>query len=264
MCGDPDKPPVWISFPQATLHAGSEAASGTMAALWHRLMTGEGQAVDVSMQECVTVCSFNAPEMWDLNKVEFTRLSRGINIGTKGVTVTAVWKCKDGYAIFVAQGGVQPFVNSMKSLIEWMACEGMAEDWIQKMDWALDYDASKLTQETVNKVEDAIDRFFMTKTKMELYEEGALKRRILIGPLATTRDLSFDRQLESRNFWVKVEHPELDDMITYPGPFLKLNHNPMQYRKRAPLIGEHNADIYETELGLSDDELSVLKDAGII
>jgi crotonobetainyl-CoA:carnitine CoA-transferase CaiB-like acyl-CoA transferase len=43
VCGDPDRPPVWISFPQASLHAGAEAASGTMAAIWHRNRTGEGQ-----------------------------------------------------------------------------------------------------------------------------------------------------------------------------------------------------------------------------
>ena len=264
ICGDPDRPPVWISFPQATLHAGSEAASGTMMALWHRLKTGEGQSVDVSMQECVIACSFNAPEMWDLNKVEFKRLAKGINIGTQGLRVSVVWQCKDGYIIFVAQGGVQPFVNSMKSLVEWMASEGMAEDWLKQMDWAKDYNAAKLTKEVVDRVEKAFAAFFMTKTKNELYEEGALNRRILIGPLSTTKDLSHDRQLQSRNFWEKVEHPELNDTVVYPGPFAKLNNNPIQYRRRAPLIGEHNLEIYEAELGLSRTELSKMKEAGII
>jgi len=264
MCGDPDRPPVWISFPQAALHAGAEAASGTMAALWHQRRTGEGQVVDVSIQECVVACCFNAPEMWDLNKVEFTRLSKGINIGTKGVKIKAVWECKDGYAILIAQGGVQPFVGSMRSLTEWMVNEGMAEEWFKQMDWAGDYDASKLTQATVDKVEAEIANFFLTKTKAELYEEGALTRRILIGPLHTTKDLSEDRQLESRNFWMEVEHPELNDIITYPGPGFKLNNNPVQYNRRAPLIGEHNIEVYETELGISGEELTRLQESGAI
>jgi crotonobetainyl-CoA:carnitine CoA-transferase CaiB-like acyl-CoA transferase len=104
----------------------------------------------------------------------------------------------------------------------------------------------------------------MTKTKNELYEEGALNRKILIGPLFNAKDLSTDRQLESRNFWVTVEHPELNDTITYPGPFAKISDNPMQYRLRTPLIGEHNTEIYGDELGLSPAELALMKDAGAI
>jgi crotonobetainyl-CoA:carnitine CoA-transferase CaiB-like acyl-CoA transferase len=215
------------------------------------------------MQECVVACTFNAPEMWDLNKVEFTRFAKGINIGTQGVRIKAVWECQDGYVILVAQGGVQPFVGSMKELTNWMAGEGMADEWLQQLDWAKDYDASKLTQQTVDRVEKAISQFFMTKTKKELYEDGALKKRIMIGPMFTSKDISVDKQLQSRDFWVNVEHPEVNETIIYPGPFLKLNNNPIQYQRRAPLIGEHNSEIYK-ELGLSSIELSILKQAGVI
>ena len=51
-CGEPDRAPVWISFPQTALYGGTEAAIGALTALWHRQNTGEGQHVDVSMQEC--------------------------------------------------------------------------------------------------------------------------------------------------------------------------------------------------------------------
>jgi crotonobetainyl-CoA:carnitine CoA-transferase CaiB-like acyl-CoA transferase len=264
VCGDPDRPPTWISFPQASLHAGAEAASGSLAALWHRNHSGEGQIVDVSMQECSLTPGFNAPEMWDLNKVEFRRFSQGINIGTQGVRVRAIWKCLDGFIIFIAQGGIQPFVGSMKEMVSWMAAEGKAEDWLQAMDWASDYDASRLTQQKVDRVEESLSRFFLTRTKLELYEEGALKRRILIGPLSTTLDIANDRQLQSRDFWVDLSHPELDETISYPGPFVKLSHNPIQYRFRAPMIGEHNSDVYVNELGISRARIAVLENSRII
>jgi len=260
ICGDPDRPPVWISFPHAALHAGAEAAAGTMTALWHRRKTGgDGQQVDVSMQECVIACNFNTPEMWDLNKVDFTRFSKGLHVGTQGVRVNAVWECKDGHTVLICQGGVQPFINSMNELVNWMASEGMAEDWLKEMDWEKDYDASKLTQDAVDRVENAVQRFLITKTKKELYQEGALKRRILIGPINTTKDIWEDSQLHSRDFWVPVKHPELGVTVAYPGPFIKLSESQIKYRRRAPLIGEHNIEVYENELGLSREDLAVLK-----
>ena len=43
ICGSPERAPNWISFPQASLYGGVEAAAGVMCALWHRQVTGEGQ-----------------------------------------------------------------------------------------------------------------------------------------------------------------------------------------------------------------------------
>lgn len=264
ICGEPDRAPVWISFPQASIHAGAEAASGTMAALWHRQMTGEGQQVDVSMQECVVAIDFNTPEMWDLNKIEFTRLSTRLNVGTKGVQTTQIWKCKDGYELFIPQAGAEPFLGSTRRLVKWMEEENMAPDWLREIDWAEDYSATKLTQDMVNRVESEFGKFLMTKTKMEMFEEGALKRRIFTAPIANVKDITENPQLQSRDFWVTVEHPELGASLTYCGPSVRLSETPLKYASRAPLIGEHNADIYGKELEISREKLSHLTKAAII
>lgn len=264
ICGDPDRPPVWVSFPQASLHAGAEAASGTMAALWHRQMTGEGQQVDVSMQECVVAIDFNTPEIWDLNRVEFTRSSTRLNVGTKGVQTTQIWQCKDGYVLLIPQAGAEPFLGSTKRLVKWMEEENMAPDWLRDIDWAEDYSAATLTQDRVNRVEGAFGQFLITKTKMELFEEGALKRRIFTAPIANVKDIRENPQLQSRDFWVTVDHQELGESLTYCGPSIRLSKTPLKYAGRAPFNGEHNADIYGKELGLSSEKLSHLTKAGII
>jgi crotonobetainyl-CoA:carnitine CoA-transferase CaiB-like acyl-CoA transferase len=52
--------------------------------------------------------------------------------------------------------------------------------------------------------------------------------------------------------------------MTYPGGFIKSTEMTCGIRRRAPLIGEHNEEIYKKELGLSAEELMVLKQSGII
>jgi crotonobetainyl-CoA:carnitine CoA-transferase CaiB-like acyl-CoA transferase len=264
LCGDPDRPPVWISFPQASLHAGAEAASGTMAALWYRQMTNEGQQVDVSMQECVIAINFNAPETWDLNRMEFPRSSTHLNIGAKGVKAKQVWKCKDGYEFLISQAGAEPFLSSTKHLVEWMAKENMAPDWLKQMNWADDYSAATLTQDKVNQVEATFADFLITKSKEELFEEGALKRHIFTAPISNVRDLKENRQLMSRDFWTEIEHHELGDSLTYCGPFIRLSETPLRFWRRAPLIGEHNSEIYITEMGMTTDTVRQMKQEGVI
>src|SRR5262249_16283508 len=50
MTGDEDRPPVYVSIPQAYLNAGAEAAAGALIALYARERDGIGQHVDVSAQ----------------------------------------------------------------------------------------------------------------------------------------------------------------------------------------------------------------------
>ena len=67
----------------------------------------------------------------------------------------------------------------------------------------------------------------------------------------------------ARGFWSHVDHPELGEVTFFPGsPFVFSGER--QDIHRAPLIGEHNEDIYRGELGISGEEFVTLKEAGII
>jgi crotonobetainyl-CoA:carnitine CoA-transferase CaiB-like acyl-CoA transferase len=244
ICGNPDRPPLWISLPQAFLFGGAEAAVGTLTALWHRNVTGEGQYVDVSIQECCIAPTMNALQMWDCYKVNFRRCGGYAFISKTGVHQPIYFKCKDGYVMILLQGGNDPFVSSSKRLVKWMEEEGKAGDWLPKIDWTTDYDANKMTQETADRGGIEVEKFTITKTKSELMEEGAIKRRILIAPLNNAQDISEDLQLKSRGYWVNIDHPELNKSIAYCGPFVKLSETPITYQRRPPLIGEHNKEIF--------------------
>lgn len=149
-----------------------------------------------------------------------------------------------------------------------MAEEGMLgafetmKDWGPK-DWIEKVDAWALTQEQVDAWEGSLIKFFATKTKRELYEE-ALRRRIILYPVSTMKDLVDNAQLKERDFWVKVGHPDLGEDITYAGAPYKMAGLSWGISRRAPLIGEHNEEIYIGELGFSEKDMRLLKEAGVI
>jgi crotonobetainyl-CoA:carnitine CoA-transferase CaiB-like acyl-CoA transferase len=65
-------------------------------------------------------------------------------------------------------------------------------------------------------------------------------------------------------YFVEVEHAELGDILTYPGAPYHLSETPWRIRRRAPLIGEDNEEVYGKELGFSKTEILDLKQKGII
>jgi crotonobetainyl-CoA:carnitine CoA-transferase CaiB-like acyl-CoA transferase len=262
-CGNPERPPVWISFPQASLFGGAEAAIGSLTALYYRWECGKGQYVDVSMQEAAISPNMNILQMWDVNKVEFHRTGGCMYIPATGVSLPIYFKCRDGYVMILLQGGTEPFTSSSARMVRWMEDEGAAPEWLKQLNWTLDYDAATIKQETADKVSRAVEQFTLSRTKSEIYEEGAIRRQILIAPVSSTGDIAGDSQLQARNYWKKVEHPELNDTISYCGAFMRMDEAPIEYRRRAPLIGEHNREIYG-QLGITEGELSSLRENRII
>jgi crotonobetainyl-CoA:carnitine CoA-transferase CaiB-like acyl-CoA transferase len=70
--------------------------------------------------------------------------------------------------------------------------------------------------------------------------------------------------LHARDYFQQVEHPELGRSVTYPGGFVMTDRGRLAIRRRAPVIGEHNVEIYCEELGLTYAELTALRDAHVV
>ena len=101
-----------------------------------------------------------------------------------------------------------------------------------------------------------LEKFFGMYTRMEL-NNGAVERRIQLTPVLTVKDLLTFPQLVEREFWKQVEHPELGVSITYPGGFVKPEIGECGIRFRAPLIGEHNEDVFRGELAMPAQEFEI-------
>jgi benzylsuccinate CoA-transferase BbsE subunit len=263
-CGEPDQPPVWISVPQTYLFGGCEGAIGSLMAYYDRLTSGEGQFVDVSMQESVVSPNMNTLPMWDSNGIDFKRVGSAIYVASTGVKQQIYFKCLDGYVMISAIGGNEPYLTSSSALVRWMDREGAAPDWLKKINWATDFNASTLTQETADRVGSIIEKFTSTRTKEELYNKGAFEYGILIAPVSTTKDISEDLQLKARHSWIDFPHPELGRDIPYSSPFIRLSETPVTLRRRAPLTGEHNREIYCGELKITDERLTRLCNMDVI
>ena len=260
LCGDPDRPPVRISAPQAYLHAGADAAVGTMMAHYYRETTGEGQQVDVSIQEAAYMSTMNAPLFWDLEQRILKRAGIRRAGMSSGVLQRQIWECKGGYVNMPVYGG-EIGIKTSRALAKWIDDEGMADDFLREIDWD-NFDMAKVDQETWDHLESLMQRFFVKFTKEELYNKG-LSLGAMIYPVNTPEDIEENPQLTARGYWTAVEHPELGETLTYPGVAVKASLTPLELRRRAPLIGEHNYEIYK-ELGLTDDELLILEQGGII
>ncbi len=235
--GEPDRPPVRITAPQAYLHGGAHGAVGTMIALRHSQSTGQGQHVDVSVHEAIARLSGVVYPYWSYKHSVVHRT--GSWIRRNGERIRVVWPCRDGAVIFRLLGG--GLGRLAKSLVEWMDEEGMAGN-LMEVDWeALDLPSVGIKE--MERWEELFGGFLLQHTKSELMEE-ALKRRLFIMPVQTPREVRVDRQLKARDFWVDVEHPELGRSLSYPGAPYKFQLAPWRISRRAPLIGEHNDEVF--------------------
>jgi crotonobetainyl-CoA:carnitine CoA-transferase CaiB-like acyl-CoA transferase len=258
--GDPDRAPVQVSSPQAYLHGGAAAAAATLIALYYREMTGEGQWIDVSIQEAVVHTLMNVVQFWDLCGIVLKR-SGAFRTGlSTAANQRLIWHCQDGYVnfpIYATAGGAQ----SNAKLVRWMEGEGIRDEYLSSIQWE-EFDLSSASQEQFDRVEGSIGRFFKSHTMDELYQ-GAIERGIMLYPVYGAKEIREDPQLMARGFWSNVDHPELGEVSFFPGsPFVFSGER--QNIHRAPLIAEHNRDIYCAELGISEEEFVTLKEGGVI
>ncbi|MDY7019486.1 MAG: CoA transferase [Chloroflexota bacterium] len=257
IAGDADRAPLRLSIEQAYLQAGAQAAAATMIAHHHRQTTGEGQYVDVSIEESAACSAHLSSFFWDIGKDIAKR--QGSRVFRGKVSPRIIWHCKDGFfswRIWVAGQG-----SKTKAMVEWMNSEGKGAD-LQGIKWE-EIDFGEITQQQLEDWEESFTDFFLIHTKAEIYEE-AIKRGMILFPVNNAKDLREDEQLEARGFWKKIDHPELGTALTYPGAALKSSKFYYGVRHRAPLIGEHNGEVYSHELGFSTEELIMLKEGGVI
>jgi crotonobetainyl-CoA:carnitine CoA-transferase CaiB-like acyl-CoA transferase len=263
--GELDRPPNRLSCPQFYFLGGLHGATGSMVAHYYRELTGEGQYVDVSCQQAVVLSLMIVAEIWDMLKYSYRGMGptyAGARPNAPPLFSRVIYPCKDGHVFCLITGAAQAgMVASSKALAEMANKDGMAAE-LQDYPWQT-IDAATITQEELDQIIEPLKEFLATKTKAELFEE-ALERGILLAPITTMKDVAESPQLAARGFWQEVHHPELDETITYPGYPIKLSETFAHTSCRAPLVGEHNEEVYVDEMGLTKNDLISLKVNGVI
>jgi crotonobetainyl-CoA:carnitine CoA-transferase CaiB-like acyl-CoA transferase len=241
LTGEPEGPPLRISLPQASAWAGVYAAAGSLLALQHRYLTGEGQHVDVAAQSCLLSALSHAPIFWDLNRTNALRA--GVFMTGRSITgarMRVMWSCRDGYLNFIIYGG-EAGRRTNQALVRWMDERGMAPQLLLEKDWSR-FDITTVSQEEIDRIEAAIGPFFLTLTKAEFFA-GVVKRDMLGYPVATPREILEDPQLLARGFWLPMRGPDGSASVRFPGGFAKFSGGSCTVHRPAPRAGEHNAEL---------------------
>lgn len=259
LCGEPDRSPVTPGFSASYLLGGIEGALGSIMALRWRRVSGKGTRVTISLQDEVLTASWDTASYWGGSRT-ISKRSGAFSV-RPNVTYRITWPCKDGFVTFFYFGG-QTGAEGNRALVKWMESEGIDCGRLGEQDWN-EFDWDKLTQEQVERYEKPLGPFFLSHTKAEL-QRGAIERNIILYPLAGAEDMVNNEQLKARDYWTELEHPELNARLLYPGPYVKASETSCRAARRAPLIGEHNEEIYIRELGMSKQKLVTLKQAGAI
>jgi len=237
--GNPDRAPVRCSLPVAYYHGGIEAAVGVVFALWGRETQGEGQFVDVSLQETMLMPNMTSPTQFPLTGFKGGRVGGGFRGGR--AFFHELWPAADGYVSFALRGGPAR-IPGIIALIKYMDECGMAPTPLKARDWS-QYNHNLITQPEVDEIEAALGAFFRSKTMAELFA-AACDRNLMLAPANTARQILASRQLAARDFFVKLDDPGRAITLTYPGTFAKTSLGAAAIRCPAPRLGQHNSEVY--------------------
>jgi crotonobetainyl-CoA:carnitine CoA-transferase CaiB-like acyl-CoA transferase len=254
LTGDDDRPPVRLPVPQAWFHAAAEAAVGALVAHHVRQRTGRGQHVDVSAQQAIALATQSYILCAAVDAPQVRRMAGGIKHGD--LNARFVYPAKDGFVAitFLFGSAIGPFA---RRLMEWVHDEGFCDAATRDKDWIAYGELLRRGDEPIaefERVKACIAACTASRAKAELLE-AALTRGLLIAPVATIDEVRASPQLAARDYWQPLPHPELDRVVTYPGPFARFGASPIRYHRRPPTVGEHTREILGGELGLDVDAL---------
>lgn len=252
--GLPDRAPYVIGHEMGYWTAGTLAADATMLAVAFRDIGGTGQHVDTSMQEAMAIGLVGSLQQYE---VLGNLTSRGTLLPGRR-SARSVYRCKDGWVFFIPAA----VGTSMEAVRELFTECGFGEEFDPK--W-LDPNVIRTNDVEGAKFEALSDRFFAKYNKWELLDMAFNRPKpVFVTSTDTPEDVAKSPHLKARGFMQEVYHPELNKSFQYPGGPYKMPASPWQIQRRAPLIGEHNREIYRETLGLSEQELEKLKKQGVI
>ena len=240
--GDSDREPLRNALDQSFYVAGANAAGATLAALFGRLSSGQGQQVDVSVVECLAAHLVQAvPYFSYMGAIKGRRATRGSGF-------EELMPARDGYVVPSAQGS-QPF----SVVAEVLGMEELHDERFSTASGRIEYG---------EELKELLLEGLANWDRKHLFQASG-EHRLVFGMAQDAGDLYDCPQLTARGFFVDVDHPVAGN-AKYAGMGPKLSEGDFQIHRPAPLLGQHNLEIYCEELGYSSQDMVSLRATGAI
>jgi len=232
------------------------ACMAIMAALVHRTVTGEGQYIDASIHEACSLTT-EAQIANYIYRGEVLLRQTGRHHAAAATPRTQFRAADGNYVCALVGGRLNPrYIGQLADLLD---TNGMAGD-LRDPKYQ---DLAVITANTSHIIDGLVADFIASLPAEEVYHR-AQQRGFTWGAVRPPEATLDDPHLHDRGFWKTVQHDELGRSFTYPGEAAIYNGSPWRIARRAPLIGEHNIEIFCGELGLSRGELAVLTENRVI
>jgi len=245
LCGYPDAPPQGMTG-SIDLRSAVASAFAILAALCYRQSTGEGQHIDLSSQEAITVLLGEALMDYTMNRRNQTRKGNHDD----AMAPHSCYRCRGGQWVTIAIATEE----------EWQTfCSAIgAPEWTKDQNFSDAYSRLKNQDELDRRVEE----WTMNHTPyqvMEILQQAG----VAAVPSFDSELLFTDPHLRERGLFEEVDHPLMGKRVVISPPW-KLSDAPTPPSHHAPLMGEHNEYVFGELLGLSLKEIAELQERGII
>ena len=227
---------------------GAMGATAVMGAVMRQRREGVGEYIDVSIHQ---VGSNSADRRTTLvTGYAYTGLAAGRAPASIALPLR-VFPCADGFVWLV----VSP-PSRWPRLMEMLGRPDLRDDPdLQRPEYWSQPEAKEL-------VDSLLYPWLMERTKKQVMEE-AQAARVAGTALNSTPEVFADRHLKERGYWVEADHPEAG-RLPYTGASFRIEGDGWRLRSTAPLLGQHNEQVFVGQLGLSPGELVPLRETGAI
>jgi formyl-CoA transferase len=248
MTGSPDGPPTKAIGGLADTGAGLHAAIGILAAIVQRQATGVGQQIEVAQQDSVVnLLRIHLRDSYATGKPVPRQGNSSLNAAPSNLYRCRPFGPNDYVFIHVAT------VEMWKSLTAILGRPELGDD--------PRYADRRDRVQFIDELDPLIEAWTEKRTKHEVLEILA-PQGIPCGAVLDSTEILADPHLRARGMIVELEHPSRG-VYPMPGNPVRLSDSPTDVT-RAPLLGEHNAEIYGELLGYGGAELDSLHRDGVI
>ncbi len=246
--GDPEREPISGIWDQGSHWGAFNAAAAASLALHARDKTGRGQWIDASEAEALSHL-LNAVEVSDFHDKGATK-SRAGAVGLVHHVPRTMNRCKDGWVALqaISADKWEGLVSAMGNP-EWAQSELFKGTSLQRSVYA-------------EEIQALMDEWLLSHTPREIFQLCQAEM-VPAAPLNTVADLCSDEHLHVRGYFMDVEHPAAGT-LRLPGAPYDIGKGAWKVVRPAPMLGQHNEEVYVGILGRPREDLRELRYSGAI